>query len=584
MKLGDKYQAVRDIADAICEEQVTPEQIKELEQLLKGNQEAKRFYLDYIGMHTYLSSAVQNNMEFVYRRIQTQTAEEFIVRPSGEITVEHIDINESEPFDLNHTHLSSDKLISDNLTAAQSSENIKHDTVRSTWHFAKSGCLVILLCLIVAIITWFVVSKDPNKLSAEIIEGRLAIVNLGHINAPYLYAGEYEVKQDTQLKLTNGETIHLVKNSVFKLLNNNEIELKRGQISVHNLTELDFIVLGPNFSLYANGSDFSLDLRSGKPIVSTGEKTLLFPNRWRPMHYWTFDSKTDRAIDSAGLAHGIISFRATRTKGIVGAGAFNFDNSFDARIDVGSGGGTVPASGSFAVTDGVTIEALVRPNFSAKAGDMDEIFRKDQSDQDLRMLLSFQQDKHHKSYLKPDGVYKDKASLSFGLFLLGQGYQELKLALDGIDGRPSLAQLKDGNSHHIVATYNVSTGLKAIYVDGIQHATYQYPAGSKMLSGGAGAANIGNSPNQPVPVRTTDVRFANNEAFDGVIDEVAFYNFSLPSFMVQQHYEQINQGYNYFGLFPNTEALPEKIEVKLPSHSTIALETLTGLPELVSKR
>lgn len=576
MKQGDEYQTIRDIADAICEEQVTPEQIKELEQLLKGNPEAKRFYIDYISIHTYLSSAVQNNMEFVYRRIQT--AEEFIVRPSGEITAESVDLNQSDTIDPSHEHPKSDKLISDNSSSSEPSADLAKKTTRTAWRFAKFSSLILVLCLIVAILTWFAVNKDSNKSHAEIMDGHLTIVDLGHINMPYLDVGEYEVKQDTHIKLVDGVVIQLVKHSIFKLLNNNKVELKRGQISVINAADSNLIVHGPSFSLHANGSDFSLDLRSGKPIVSTGEKTLLLPNSWRPMHYWSFDHQTDRAIDSAGLAHGIVSFRATRTQGLIGRGAY----SFDARIDVGSGGGTVPATGSFAVTDGVTIEALVRPEFSASVGDNDEIFRKDRADQDLRMLLSFQQDKQHKTYLMPDGDYKNKESLSFGLYLLGQGYQELKLPLDGLEGRPTLAELKDGNTHHIVATYNVKTGLKAIYVDGVQHAAYQYPAGSKMLSGGPGTANIGNSPNYLATSPKSDSY--SNEAFSGVIDEVTFYNFALPEFMVQQHNQNINQGTNYFGLLPSLEKLPEKIELKLPSHSRIELEPLTGLPKKVKNK
>jgi hypothetical protein len=84
-------------------------------------------------------------------------------------------------------------------------------------------------------------------------------------------------------------------------------------------------------------------------------------------------------------------------------------------------------------------------------------------------------------------------SLEFGLYILGQGYHRLKLPLDGQQGRPTLAQLKDGKMHHVVASYDVSTGLKALYIDGQLLARYQYPPGSKMLTGGPGNATIGNT-------------------------------------------------------------------------------------------
>ena len=79
--------------------------------------------------------------------------------------------------------------------------------------------------------------------------------------------------------------------------------------------------------------------------------------------------------------------------------------------------------------------------------------------------------------LRPAGDYKE--SLSFRLYIVGQGNHELKLPLDGKSGRPTL---KGGKPHNIAETYNVKTGLEAIFIDGEMLVTYQYPAGSKVLS------------------------------------------------------------------------------------------------------
>ena len=103
-------------------------------------------------------------------------------------------------------------------------------------------------------------------------------------------------------------------------------------------------------------------------------------------------------------------------------------------------------------------------------------FRKDQSDKENRILLSFQNDRG-KSIFRPAGDYKE--SLSFRLYIVVQGSHELKLPLDGKYGRP----------HNIAETYNVKTGLEAIFIDGEMLVSYQYPAGSKVLSSGTGGAN-----------------------------------------------------------------------------------------------
>ncbi|MDU0352551.1 hypothetical protein RS130_00295 [Paraglaciecola aquimarina] len=275
----------------------------------------------------------------------------------------------------------------------------------------------------------------------------------------------------------------LTANTHIKFFNHNEIRLTQGKLSIEPLSNNNIILHGPNFTLHSNGGALALDLTQAhlNPIVQSGENTMLIPSRWQPKHFWSFDSQSDRTIDSMGGATGIPAAGATRTTGLVGQGAFIFDNSANARIDVGSGGGTAPATGSFSVTDGVTIEALIRPEYSGKFKEIDVIFRKDKGDNELRMLLSFQHDQG-KNYLRPEGQFNE--SLSFGLYIVGQGYHELKLPLDGLKGRPTLAQLKQGDFHHIVASYNVPTGLKAIYINGELLASYQYPPGSKILSGG----------------------------------------------------------------------------------------------------
>ncbi|EWH10500.1 pentaxin domain-containing protein [Catenovulum agarivorans DS-2] len=550
MNRTDEFSDIRDIADSVCNQSATPEQMAKLDVLLKGNPQAQRFYQEYIELHVQMSSEVVPNFEVVRRRMMV---DEVIVRPT----------NSGAQPPLENSPASTNQPTAFNQSSSSKSDN-------SIWPIIIAALIIIPLSVVVLL--QFLKNDNYNNAPAHILSGQLQINGLGKIENGHLAPGDYQNIQATQVKLLSGDILHFAEQSSFKLYNATEIELKAGSVVIEANSKNNIIVLADGFTIHSNGDNVEIDLANYQPTIQAQGRAVLIPKRWRPKHYWSFDGSNDRAIDFSGDATGIVSKGAKRIKGLVGAGAFEFDNSKDARINVGSGGGTVPASGSFAVTDGVTIEALIIPEYSGEGpkngrfGEMDEIFRKDQTDKDHRMLLSFQND-HGKTNLRPAGEFDE--SLSFGLYILGQGYHELKLPLDGVDGRPTLAQLKDGKMHHVVATYDVKSGLKAIYLDGKMLASYQYPAGSKMLSGGSGLANIGNSPNQPNSAK---------EAYAGVIDEVAFYDFALPAKRVYQHYQNTKKGRNYFGLTPSAQPLPETIQIRLLSEQIIKLDPSTGLP------
>lgn len=564
MNRTDQFEEIRNIADAVCNETVTAEQTKELEKHLKGNPQAQQFYYEYIEMHVQMGSETVPDMEVVRRRMQL---DEVLIRPVKQ--------NQVKP---NHQ--------ADDYQPRQAALNLDSEPPTThTLEFKKRMSfkwllvLASLLSLFILVLCLILLKDDTDEgYLAEITEGRLSILGTGKIEQNKLTTGVYRTENASQIKLKSGEQLSLGEQTEIKFYNDKEIELRTGDLSVSEANGSNLVVSGPNFKVLSQGSELKVDLTNDAPQITTGQNTLLIPERWRPNHYWPFDGKGDRAVDLAGNSTGIPSKGAIRVSGLVGSGAFKFDNSKDARINVGSGGGTAPATGSFSVTDGVTIEALIVPEYSgrpyqgrkkegSRLGEIDEIFRKDQDDKDHRMLLSFQNDSG-KTMLRPQGDFNE--SLSFGLYLVGQGYHELKLPLDGQENRPSLAELKDGKAHHVVASYNVTTGLKAIFLDGEMLAYYQYPPGSKMLSGGSGMANIGNSPN-------TLVR--DNEAFAGIIDEVAFYDFALPEYMVKQHYQFFKQGKNYFGFKGNRNILPRQIKMALPANKTLKLDLLTGLPK-----
>ena len=90
-----------------------------------------------------------------------------------------------------------------------------------------------------------------------------------------------------------------------------------------------------------------------------------------------------------------------------------------------------------------------------------------------------------------------------------------------------------------------------------------------MLSGGPGIATIGNIP-------------LFSEPFTGVIDEVAFYDFALTPYIVNQHHQLSSQGKNYFDL-EEIESLPESLEITLPQSTKIIIDPQTGLPFIEDK-
>ncbi|NCA10415.1 LamG domain-containing protein, partial [bacterium] len=151
------------------------------------------------------------------------------------------------------------------------------------------------------------------------------------------------------------------------------------------------------------------------------------------------------------------------------------------------------------------------------------------------VLLSFQHDgTNFGGFTEPPVPAGPR--LAFGLHLAGRGYRELDMPLDGLDGRPTLAEITDGTPHHVVATYDSFAGRKAIFIDGRLRFSHDYPVGTMVLSGGPVAATIGNH--------------AQGEPFTGVIDELALYDFALTPAEVGEHWRRATAGENYFGTEP----------------------------------
>ncbi|MBI4601121.1 MAG: lamin tail domain-containing protein [Planctomycetes bacterium] len=238
--------------------------------------------------------------------------------------------------------------------------------------------------------------------------------------------------------------------------------------------------------------------------------------------WWSFDEPSGKALDSADSNHGTLGAGARRVAGAVG-GAVTFDNTAEAYVSVGTGTGN-----NFSTTTGITVEAVIKPLWGAAPGDHDEIFRKE--DGANRVLLSFQNDGNQNGFSQPP--VGAGPVLSFGLNA-GGAYKELDMPLDGAAGRPTLAGLEDGRFHHVAATYDSATGLKAIYVDGVLAYSFGLAPGGTIASGGGSTAYIGNMNGR-------------GEPFTGAIDEVAFWREALGADEIAEHHARSRAGQGYF--------------------------------------
>lgn len=381
-----------------------------------------------------------------------------------------------------------------------------------------------------------------------------------------------------RVSFVSGADVTLDGPAALGLVSAGHAALFSGTLEVHRSRSTSaFTIDTPSVRLLdTRGTDFVVkvdadgmtELRVLEGSVQTQASTRL------PRYYWSFDEGPDASLaDSIGFGRAEHGAGARRVPGIAGFGAVDFDNTRDAFVDVGTGGGHEVGTGDFSVSTGVTIEALIITRWSGRGAstgdepDYDEIFRKE--DGDYRILLSFQNDRW--DYEVPP--VEEGPCLSFGLYLADLGYSELDMPLDGKAGRPALGELRDGRLHHIVAAYDSASGRKAIYIDGVLRFWHDFRPGTLAISGGSARATIGNTGPRSL------------EPFDGTIDEVAFYECALVGEEVADHWANVSNGRNYFGMKPSVRdgamALKGKgwrPVARVGAHETMRFDARTGFP------
>ncbi len=344
--------------------------------------------------------------------------------------------------------------------------------------------------------------------------------------------------RETTLRSTSGADVSVADAAVFGVNATDSGMLYDGRVQAR-LAEPDasFSVTTSNLRIVDKGTAFTVERIDDEHVAVTvldGEVEVQSRVRL-PVCYWPFDeagpgAATTQVLDVIGGLATTLGSGARPVAGLVGPGALRFDNTSAAVAKIIGGTGEQVGTGRLAMTEGITIEAVIVSAWSGRYRDYDEIYRKE--DGNSRVLLSFQNDgPNYGGFTEPK--VPAGPCLSFGIHLAGRGYRELDMPLDGIDGRPTLAEITDGKPHHLVATYDSFTGRKAIFIDGVKRFEHVYPVGTMILSGGPVAATIGNH--------------GGREPFTGTIDELAIYDFGLTPAEVAEHWQRVTAGENYFG-------------------------------------
>lgn len=359
-----------------------------------------------------------------------------------------------------------------------------------------------------------------------------------------LYPGTLRLNQgQASLKLGDGADVALAGPTTFGVESESTASLfsgkLRARLDTKDQSKPQFVLQARGVRVVDLGTEFGVEVvPNGITEVHCFEGEIETLARVRaPQFYWTFDEENGPVVDNIEGQTALMGPGVSRVAGLIGQGALKFDNTQKAFVNVGNGDGPRLGTGRFGVSRGITIEVLTIVGWSgdgisnAKPRDYDEIFRKE--DGVNRMLLCFQNDNGANIRTIPS-VPAMSQTLSFGLYLAADGYSELEVALDGRDGRPSLDDLRDGQPHHIVATYDSWTGVKALYIDGRLCQKAKFPDGTLIIGGGPTDAIIGNMA-------------GGGEPYSGTLDELAIYDFALTPEEVAEHWQCVERGTNYFG-------------------------------------
>ncbi len=443
-----------------------------------------------------------------------------------------------------------------NRTSPQVSAGTDHSTSRTWWQI---GGLAIAVSLLAAALTYNLSEREPRS-SGEVryeLE-QFPIRTIGYTFpqgrsglAIPVRAGTIGLSVfATRMTEAGGVEVNVSEGSQFGFASDTLGLLFAGSVRVSaNDPNSRYAVEIGDHRILSQGSQFEL-------MRSDSDRALITVKRGRveiqsrvphPRLRWSFD---DAHSDDLPI---LLRGSSSRVEGLIGIGALQLADERGTYAEIIGGSEPTVGSGMFALSGGITIEAVIISNWNAEEQNNDVIFRKE--DGPNRILLSFQN--NQTDYEIP--VVEPGPVLSFGIYLEGLGYSELDMPLDGRNGRPAVDEITDGKPHHIAATYDSFTGMKAIAVDGRICFSHQFPIGHCMRSGGPKPAMIGG--------------WRKRESFSGVIDELAIYDFALSPEQISKHHQLAQQRSSWFSessspknYWETVETIEEGASVWLGSH------------------
>ena len=537
-----------ELADAQCSGIITESELKALEHLLLQHPEYRKEYLNFVFLHVGLSSVATSRQLMASESRLTEELSKPVQQPK-QIRVPtriHSHFTLISPLCLVvclcalglFLYFSVERQEGQQVLVAQNTSQYYFDENTSPPEDVATLSQTVQA-------TWELLGKNP-ALTKHFQPGT---VRLTSGNVAFAFTG--------------GADISLVSPALFGMERKNHGTLFSGKLSAHITdSKAPFTLETPSVEVVDLGTEYEVTVNEAAETfihVLDGQVEVK-PLRRLPRFYWNFDQPKEQSLSDSISKQSIrIGKNAKRIPGLIGTGAVRFNNRPDSSLLLGNGGSKEVGTGDYSVSTGITVEAYVisewktpnKPQLKpdpANYFDYDEIFRKE--DGSYRILLSFQND--HKAKVQQIPFVDHGPCLSFGLFLSGMGYSELDMPLDGKEGRPTLEEIRNGKPHHIAATYNGWTGLKAIYVDGKLCMSHRFPVGTMIISGGPAPAVIGN--------RITEHfdSLVGREPFTGVIDEVAFYDYALDPATVTIHYANVKAGKDYFDGQLNNFVMQEK--------------------------
>jgi hypothetical protein len=532
-----------DLTDDLCDGVSDDATIARLESLLNADQQARHKYLEYASLHADLLLDDAELIAFATRAMASTPALELADRPMQEVdtfapmsTENHRSPTNSR---IRYGRVSSWAAKCFHIANAQWSQfraapvklalflAVMITAVFVTLMFsefrpvdpATQQSLTSPRAILVATLTgarnceWLEASRDvPTAVGAPIPAGSVYALRSGRV----------------EIRFDSGATTVLYGPAEVIVSTTNSASLRSGTVTAQvPSAAVGFSITTPSVQIIDRGTEFTATVSdSGETEVKVAKGSVEVRPR-SPKFYWGFDEAGGRYREQISGQAATLGRTAKATQGLVGSGAIEFNNQAGSIVYLGNS--------DFSVTSGLTIEAVFVSRWSGEFGDYDHIFRKEDSEE--RVLLAFQNPSSHREAVSMPMV-PEGPCLSFGLFLKGQGYHELDMPLDGLEGRPKLKDLTNGKLHHVAAVYDATTGEKSLFVDGRRRMTTNYAPGTQIVSGGSAQAVVGSC-----------TRWI-HEVFNGVIDEVAWYDIALTDEEISEHYNFVREGKNYFGNLP----------------------------------